>query len=302
MERYHNFCEYYMYKTLSDHEFYVVDNNTPFISRPLPENAHITPWLKMPWDKIDVGYAVTYERFKEVQKHNKPCVFHIDQVPQVWDKPKKLAELIEEAPTMYWSDEEADMWQVGTPFVRPHPIDTNVFFNYSFSSKPKKPMAITIATRAFKGWGQDLKGYRILKDAYNEVPIQVIAKNDKDFANAKEITSEKDMIKELQSHQVYFNCAWKLDRSPLEAMACGMPVVALKTPNNVYLNYFIDGENIIYANDTNDMIEKTKMLLENKQMAFKIGQKARDTIMLNWYPEISKTIWESAFKFAIENK
>ena len=45
-------------------------------------------------------------------------------------KTPALAKIIGETPTMYWSDEEADMWKVGTPFVRPHPINANVFFNW----------------------------------------------------------------------------------------------------------------------------------------------------------------------------
>ena len=202
------------------------------MGRPLPENAKITPWPEIPWEKIDLGYAVTIGSFREVIKKNKPCVFHIDQVPQEWDNPKWLKTAIDKNPVVYWSKEEAEMWDVGISIVRPHPIDTEIFKEYN----PIMKKAITIATRSISSWGQELKGYRILKDAYYQLPLQVIAKYDKDFPNAKNINSEEEMVKALQEHQTYFNCAWKLDRSPLEAMGCGMPVVALKTNNNTYLD------------------------------------------------------------------
>ncbi len=296
-ERYHDFCEYYMYKDLPEHTFYIVDNNVEPKGRVFPKNAKITPWDQIPWDIIDVGYAVHYERVEAVWQHNKPCVFHIDQVPQQWDNPKKLAELLKDTPTCYWSDEEAEMWQVGTPIVRPHPIDTNEFRGYN----PTIKSAITIATRAISGWGPDLKGFNILKNAYNQIPIQVIAKGDHDFSNARSIDSEEDMIKTLQDHQVYFNCAWKLDRSPLEAMAVGEPVVALRTVFNTYKKYFNeDNNNIIYAWNVNEMIDKTKKLLEDKEKCYEIGVNARGTIREYYNPKLSAKGWNKAFNLAIK--
>lgn len=229
-ERYHDFCEYYMYKALPEHTFYIIDNNVKPKGRIFPENAKITPWDKIPWDIIDVGYAVHCEVIKAIWQHNKPCVFHIDQVPQEWDNPKKLAKIIGDIPVVYWSKEEAEMWKVGIPIVRPHPIDTEIFKGYN----PTQKKAITIATRAFSSWGPALKGFYILKKAYNKLPIQVIAKDDTNFSNAKEILSEEEMVKTLQDHQVYFNCAWKLDRSPLEAMACFTEDTKIDTFSDIY--------------------------------------------------------------------
>ena len=297
MERYHNFCEYYMYKTMPEHTFYIVDNNVAPKGRVFPENAKITPWNEIPWDIIDVGYAVQFERVKAVWEHNKPCVFHIDQVPQQWDNVKALATLLKDTPTCYWSEEEAEMWQVGTPIVRPHPIDISVFKGYN----PTKQMGITVATRAFSGWGPELKGYHILKDAYPEVPIQVIAKDDYDFPNAKAIYSEEEMVKTLQDHQLYFNCAWKLDRSPLEAMGVGLPVVAITTGFNFYRKYFNEEKNnIVYAWNIADMINKTKELLANKERCIEIGVNARGTIREYWNPQLSREGWNKAFNLAIK--
>jgi hypothetical protein len=285
-----------MYNNLNEHTFYIVDNNIEPVGRTFPPNAKITPWNDIPWDIIDVGYAVTFERVEAVWEHNKPCVFHIDQVPQQWDNTKALSRLLKDTPTCYWSEEEADLWQVGTPIVRPHPIDTDIFTGYN----PTKKMAITVATRAFSGWGPELKGYHILKDAYPKLPIQVIAKDDTDFPNAKGIYSEQDMVDTLKDHQLYFNCAWKLDRSPLEAMGIGLPVIAIKTGHNVYKKHFNEeNNNIVYAWDRQDMIEKTSKMLEDPERCRVVGENARNTIKEFWDPALSNRGWNNAFNMAL---
>lgn len=297
MERYHDFCEYYMYKTLPEHTFYIVDNNITPKGRIFPDNAKITPWTKIPWDIIDVGYAIHDGLLQEVWKHNKPCVRQIDQVPQQFDNINRTIELLKDTITCYWSEEETEMWRAGKPIWIPHPIDTAVFKGYN----PTQEKAITIATRAFSSWGPDLKGYNILKDAYKELPIQVIARDDHEFPNAKAIWSEEEMVKTLQEHQVYFNCAWKLDRSPLEAMAVGLPVVAIKTGLNVYKKYFNEEKNnIVYAWNIADMINKTKELLSNKERCYEIGVNARNTIREFWNPQLSRERWNKALNLAME--
>ena len=191
------------------------------------------------------------------------------------------------------------MWKCGIPIVRPHPIDTSIFKDYN----PTKEMAITVATRAFSGWGPELKGFHILKDAYKQTSIQVIAKEDQDFPNAKAIYSEEEMVKTLQDHQLYFNCAWKLDRSPLEAMGVGLPVIAIKTGFNVYKKYFNEeNNNIVYAWNMTDMINKTKELLTDKKRCLEIGTNARETIKKFWNPELSREGWNKAFNLAIKSK
>jgi glycosyltransferase involved in cell wall biosynthesis len=207
--------------------------------------------------------------------------------------------MVGDMPVLYWSEEESNLWGCGTRIVRPHPIDTDVFKGYN----PTKQMAITIATRAFSGWGPDLKGYNVLKDAYPEVPIQVVARDDQDFPNAISIDSEADMVKSLQEHQLYFNCAWKLDRSPLEAMGVGMPVIAIRNGFNVYKDYFNEENgNIVYAWNIAEMISKTKELLTDKERCQKIGIKARETIKKYWSPKLSRTGWNKAFEIALSQK
>ena len=296
MERYHDFCEYYQYKTLPEHHFYIPRGFYPPKGRPICSNTTYLFMDDVPWHKIDLGIATTIGRVESYKELKVPFVFHIDQMPQPLDGVKETRVCVGNAPTLYWSEEEADAWKVGTPIVRPHPIDTKVFKGYN----PTKKTAITIATRAISGWGPSLKGHNILKKAYHELPIQVVARDDKDYPNAIAIWSEEEMVEALQTHQVYFNAGWKIDRSPLEAMGCGMPVIAIRTPQNVYKKYFNEeAGNIVYSKDTEDMIQKAKELLDDPERCCEIGRKAKETIEKYWNPELSRAGWNKAFDLAL---
>jgi glycosyltransferase involved in cell wall biosynthesis len=298
-QRYHDFCEYYQYKTLSEHFFYVIDNGVKPKGRPLTINTAYISVNNIPWSEVDLGIAFNYDGVKLYKSHNVPCVFHVDQMPQPGvDDIEGRRKFTKGMVVLYWSEEEKEGWNMGIPIVRPHPIDTEVFKGWN----PLHNKAITIASRAFRGWGPDLKGYNILKEAYPRVSIQVVAYDDRDFANAIGIHSEEDMVKALQDHWVYFNCAWKLDRSPLEAMAVGMPVIAIRKPQNAYKRVINEERNnIVYANDWVDMVEKTRALLGDYERAKSIGANGRKTIQEFFSPKLASEGWNKAFHLAINN-
>jgi hypothetical protein len=282
---------------LKEHNFYsVADYDTPNSGRPKADNVTFITWDKIPWDKIDLAVAVTVNKLDFFRSHNIPVIYHIDQMP-CGDDVNLVRKKTNNIVTLYWSQEEIDTWQAGIPVLHPHPIDTNVFKGYN----PTKNSSITIATRSINSWGVQMKGWYILKEAYNKVPIQVIAHGDKEFSNAKGIYSEEEMVKALTEHQLYFNCAWKLDRSPLEAMGCGMPVVAIKTKQSVYNEHFINGKNIIYANNTSEMIKLTINMLSDINLCKRIGSEARETIKKYWNLEIARNQWNKSFELAIYN-
>lgn len=298
-QRYHDQCEWYQYRTLKDHFFYTTkQDNALFWKREKLSNIEFVYENEIPWDKIDVAIAVTPSWFETVKKHGVPAIMHIDQVPANSEMIEKWQNAVQKNVTLYWSEEERDLWQVGTPILRPHPIDTDVFKGYD----GRLPRAITIATRPVKDWGPEMKGHTILQKAYPETDIQVIAGRDTEFPNSKEIMTETEMVFHLAHLRLYFNCAFKLDRTPLEAMGTGMPVLAIRHKNNAYKNYFKHGENIIYAETPEEMITMAKELLQpDKQEYLKdIGARARETIKRYWNPIISASQWNKAFNLAIK--
>ncbi|CUS80980.1 glycosyltransferase family 4 protein [Candidatus Kryptobacter tengchongensis] len=66
--------------------------------------------------------------------------------------------------------------------------------------------------------------------------------------------------------------------SLVEAMSTQLPVVA--TRNAGFLDIISDGENGLFfeKGDYNDLAEKIKLLMENKELAKRLGKKARETV------------------------
>jgi glycosyltransferase involved in cell wall biosynthesis len=63
----------------------------------------------------------------------------------------------------------------------------------------------------------------------------------------------------------------------IEAMACGCPVVTTQT--GVQGIQVENGKNVMIANDTEDMIQKCLLLLEDKELARQIGKNAHNLIL-----------------------
>lgn len=300
IEAYHTFCEWYMFNTLPLHTFHrVSDSNTPWAMRRKPDNLILYNNIyAIPWDSIDIAYVVSPNMYNIAREKVKACIFHVDQMPPSEEFAESWRNVISKKTiTMYWSKEEAEAWNMGTPCIHRHPIDCNFWKGY----KRTIPHAITVATRPISSWGNLVKGYSILKQAYQCVPIQVVAGGDPEFPlSSPMIETEEEMRDILASHSVYFNCGWKLDRTSLEAMAIGLPVVAIKTPQNVYKDIFTNGEDIIYCNNTEEMIEKTLWLIKDGYMAMTIGKNARMMVSRHFRPITARIQWENAFNLSLE--
>jgi len=301
-QRYHDQCEWYQYTTLKEHFFYSVlpeGQGAPW-KRKYPDNVIFIMKKDIPWGKIDIGIATDLDFFKMLLDHNIPAVFHIDQMPpNETEKNKHIIELNGHI-TLYWSSEEATQWGAGISIIRPHPIDTNRFKGYRGILKE----AITVATRPIGQWPREMKGYDILKKAYPQIPIQVIAGKDSEFPNSKQIMTEEEMIWHMANYSLYFNCGFKLDRTPLEAMAVGMPVFAIRHRFNAYKDMFNENTmNIAYFDTADKMIEGAQLYLrpDNFYMLRALGEAAQKTIKEHFNPVISISQWNKAFNLAIKN-
>ena len=84
-----------------------------------------------------------------------------------------------------------------------------------------------------------------------------------------------------------------MPRSRGEALMCGMAVV---TTNNYGINrYLKDGHDCLFADNKEEMVEKVRLLLNNKNLSLEIGNNAR--ISAKKHFNISQYIsrWEEVF-------
>lgn len=110
-----------------------------------------------------------------------------------------------------------------------------------------------------------------------QVPATLYGVNSEKFGGLGPIENDK-LKHELARHRVFFNSATasSVPMAMLEAMSVGTPVVTTATTD--LPNIIQDGRNGFISNDTNYLVGKIKLLLENKDLALKIGQAGQQTI------------------------
>lgn len=118
--------------------------------------------------------------------------------------------------------------------------------------------------------GEDKKFFDEFKSANSQLPITVTGP-----------VSHEDMpaYYALMDVLVHPSLRDGMPNAALEAMACGLPVIA--TPVGGILDALKDGENgvLVNVNDAAALAEKIVELLDNPQKRAGLGQRARETVM-----------------------
>ena len=300
---FHTVIEYYWYISLPEVSFYrgdirPIDRWWGYELRPQPKNcilqssnnydlaiAHTIEgyiWLKERLNKIKCKCPIIY------WFHQFPSPSEIDKLNKIIGKKE-----IDSIDTVYYSKEEMEAWGFGkNKYVIKHGIDYNIFDGWVGNKKK----AIAINSSKITNWG-DMKGVSFLQQMkdleFSPVYYSI-------YGGDVYLTTEQDVLDQLQEHRIYINVAWKLDRSPLEAMSCGMPVIARRTPQFTLKEYFKDGENIILVDTPKDMIDSIKYMLNNYERCRIIGNNARQTIIQNFSKEQNSKDWMKVFKDIIK--
>lgn len=120
-----------------------------------------------------------------------------------------------------------------------------------------------------------------------------------DFRLGTPITSFEEMIVAYRLNRCYVECATNtiLTDGLVEAMMSGMPPV-------VYAAWEMDrviehGVNGFKSTEPREMINYISNLLEDYDLAKKIGEKARETALELWGPKVTETVYHKAFMEAI---
>lgn len=120
-------------------------------------------------------------------------------------------------------------------------------------------------------------GPELYQKVNQEVPITLYGFNSEKLGGLGPLSNDKLKI-EFAKHRVYFNStsASSVPMAMLEAMSVGTPPITTATTE---LPEIIKNDvNGFISNDSEFLIEKIKLLLNNKQFAQKIGQEAKKTI------------------------
>jgi len=172
-----------------------------------------------------------------------------------------------------------------------HGIDTDLF---SPSKEDKRePHALSVVN----DWiNRDYCcGFNIWKQISEEIPTKVVGDTPGLSEPAKSVD---DLVNQYRSSQVFLNTSTlsPIPMSLLEAMSCGCAVVS--TNNCAIPEVIKDGENGFFFDNPAEARQKISMLLSNPELARRIGQNARDTILSNFSEGVFIDKWNDIFRRA----
>ena len=138
-------------------------------------------------------------------------------------------------------------------------------------------------------------GFNIWKQISEEIPTKVVGDTPGLSEPAKSVD---DLVNQYRSSQVFLNTSTlsPIPMSLLEAMSCGCAVVS--TNNCAIPEVIKDGENGFFFDNPAEARQKISMLLSNPELARRIGQNARDTILSNFSEGVFIDKWNDIFRRA----
>lgn len=163
-----------------------------------------------------------------------------------------------------------------------------------------KPEVITVSS--FFKERDFMMGYTIQKEIIDKLPYQIIGYNPK-LPKSIESKNWEEQKSFYSNFRVYLNTTIAgaedgYNLSMLEAMASGMPVVSFSSPTSP----ITDGINGFISDDILYLRDKLKLLLNDLDLAKKIGQKGRQTVIEKFSIDNFINNWNKAFDYCLNSK
>jgi glycosyltransferase involved in cell wall biosynthesis len=111
-----------------------------------------------------------------------------------------------------------------------------------------------------------------------------------------EAKSFNDLIKFYNSYSVYLNTTVRsaMPRSRAEAAMSGMAIVS--TSNYDIDKYFIHNKNILFANNSSDMVIAVRKLLNEPDLCLKMGEEARKVALEHFHIDKHVADWNNLLR------
>ncbi len=143
--------------------------------------------------------------------------------------------------------------------------------------------------------------YSLFSEVTKDMPHTILG-NNPHLPNARIADDWDDLRQALCRHRVFFatnspRYDFVVTTAQLEAMASGMPVVTTPYPSCVIK----DGENGFVSSDPQVLRERLLTLLDDQELAVKLGKRARQTISEMFNFEKYKSEWNKIFNLAFES-
>lgn len=176
--------------------------------------------------------------------------------------------------------------------VIPHGIDTVAFSGWTGEDPIGVSMVNHFPSRdIFCGWN-------LWQHINQTIPMKLFGDNP--TLNTESLRTPQDIARELGKCRFFLNTSQysPVPLSMLEAMACGCPVVT--TAKQEIPKIIENGVNGFISNDPNELVKYCNMLLNDYDLAAKIGQAGRETIKTRFSMEQFISNWNHVFSLVRE--
>jgi hypothetical protein len=305
------------------HNFYSLKHGKTWdtIYAEVPENYHIISSLP---EEVDFDLVLSHtscERIPivldlltktySIEKMPIPLLRHCHVLPNPQLEEYRMGQSIESQASQYKSVKvsrnsfisgfNAKAWGYaeGESSIVEHGIDTE-FWKPDDSIHRDNVCLSVVNDWPNRDWccGFGLWGSSVALNTQYQLPVRVYG-NSPGFSEPAKDTSHLRQI--YQSSRIFYNTSL---HSPvptvlLEAMACGCAIVS--TDNCMIPEIIEHGKNGLLSNDPNELRDLLKTLLQDEQLAKKLGEEARKTIVERFNLERFVQSWNELLYDTVEN-
>ena len=284
---FHRAIEYYWLSLFPEHEFqFVANSDLPsdpegMAIRPHPPNYHLMTTQK----ECEFAVAHTLEGYRYF-KDKLPTIMWFHHLPYGNNEYGTVPVAV------YLTHEAKNIWKSGfTEVVAYHPIDVYKHYEY----KGDVPRFVNVATMPMTWWG-DKKGKSTFDYLLQEgVPIKLVgANNEEDYPDCEpELIRDQRRIKYIYGHFRGYTCTSpQIERSPLEALATGMPVIIKEDERNTLVEEV--GDLCLWVSTDKEFAHMCKAAL--KLDLSKNVYECKERIYKIFRPEEIRKRWLEAFR------
>lgn len=286
------------------HEFHMIQGPGikawDFHTRPLPPNHYIYRnsdfYPEQPFDLI-----LSQERYGDLQnalnlgqKLGLPVV-HIDHTEPPPNMPardmKRLMALRADAHCFITEHNKRTWGGLPEDTVIPHGIDTSIFCPLNI---PREAFGVSVVNHfasrdVFCGW-------KIWQEIAGKTPLRLIGHNPELPAGSSVSINNSMLLNRELCRASYFLNTSILSPCPLsllEAAAAGMPIVS--TAHQEVPKIFTHGKNAFLSNDPAELLGYCQTLLQDRELAAKMGAAARAMILENFSLNQFVNNWNTVF-------
>jgi glycosyltransferase involved in cell wall biosynthesis len=268
---------------------------------PMPSNYYVLPTNSL-FPAIQFDFILSnskWGQFQITQQVNRTLQLPVISLEHTLPIPSWPSEQLSNYQNMkgdidvFITDYSKEQWGMSGEVVY-HSVDTELF---APNPEASRSGVLTVA-HDFKNrdYALNYQGWeRITKD----LPRKVVGETE---GLSKQSNSVEDLVKEYQNALVYINPSIlsPVPTSLLEAMSCGCAIVTTATCEMP--NIIKNGVNGFISNDESELRGYIEKLLNDPELANKMGREARKTVEEDFSEERSTMEWNKIFDKAYEVK